>query len=156
MLAGWRSISGQWCVARLGYVGAAAAADVIGNESTFSARKYCFDSNPEQTLFWDLIREGKIKKLYFTGMLTHGQSDFFIQYIDPDSKTVRTYYPDFLFERDDGKMVIVEVKGDHQIDTPVVQAKREFAEQMAVASGMTYHLIKGSDAADHRFAPLLS
>lgn len=123
---------------------------------SFHLDTYCFDSNPEQTLFWDLVREGRVKKLYFTGMLTHGQSDFFVQYIDPDSKTVRSYYPDFLFERDDGKMVIVEVKGDHQMETRLVQAKREFAEQMAIASGMTYQMIRGSDASAHSFTRLLN
>jgi len=61
----------------------------------------CFDSNPERTLFWDLLREQRVKKIYFTGMLTHGQSDFFIQYVDPDSRTVRSYYPDFLFVREE-------------------------------------------------------
>jgi hypothetical protein len=125
-------------------------------EKSFHLDTYCFDSNPEQTLFWDLLREGRVKKLYFTGMLTHGQSDFFIQYIDPDSKTVRSYYPDFLFERDDGKMVIVEVKGDNMLNDPVVQAKREFAEQMAIASGMTYETIKGSDATAHSYGRLLN
>jgi hypothetical protein len=125
-------------------------------DKSFHLDTYCFDSNPEQVLFWDLVREGRVKKLYFTGMLTHGQSDFFIQYIDPDSKTVRSYYPDFLFERADGKMVIVEVKGDHQINSPVVLAKREFAEQMAVASGMTYEMIKGTDAAAHSYSRLLN
>lgn len=102
------------------------------------------------------MRDGKVKKIYFTGMLTHGQSDFFVQYIDPESNTVRIYYPDFLFEREDEKMVIVEVKGDHQVNDPVVQAKREFAEQMAVASGMTYELIKGSDAEAHSYQRLLN
>lgn len=125
-------------------------------DKSFHLDTYCFDSNPEQTLFWDLIREGRVKKVYFTGMLTHGQSDFVVQYIDPDSKTVRSYYPDFLFERDDGKMVIVEVKGDHQIATPVVQAKKEFAEQMAIASGMIYEMVKGSDASAHSYARLLT
>jgi len=41
-------------------------------------------------LFWDLLREQRVKKIYFSGMLTHGQSDFFIQYIDPVPRTVRT------------------------------------------------------------------
>lgn len=125
-------------------------------EKSFHLDTYCFDSNPEQALFWDLIREGRVKKLYFMGMLTHGQSDFFIQYIDPDSNTVRSYYPDFLFERNDGKMVIVEVKGDHLINDPVVQAKREFAEQMAVASGMTYQMLRSTDAEAHSYQRLLS
>lgn len=125
-------------------------------DKSFHLDTYCFDSNPEQTLFWDLIREKRVKKLYFTGMLTHGQSDFFIQYIDPDSNTVRSYYPDLLFQRNDGKWVIVEVKGDHQVNDPVVQAKREFAEQMAVASGMTYHMIQGTDANAHSYSRLLA
>ncbi|WP_213298004.1 TnsA endonuclease N-terminal domain-containing protein [Paraburkholderia sacchari] len=122
---------------------------------SFHLDTYCFDSNPEQTLFWDLLREEKIKRLYFTGMLTHGQSDFFVQYIDPDSHTVRSYYPDFLFEREDGTYVIVEVKADNQIEDAVVQAKKEFANQMAVASGMEYRLIKASDANARHYRMLL-
>jgi hypothetical protein len=42
--------------------------------------------------------------------------------------------------------VIVEVKGDNKIDEPVVLAKAHFAEQMALASGMKYKVLKGSDA----------
>jgi len=117
-------------------------------EKSFHLDTYCFDSFSEQTLFWGLLREEKVKRVYFTGMLTHGQSDFFIQYIDPDSHTVRSYYPDFLFEREDGSYVIVEVKADNQIEDAVVQAKKDFAQQIAVASGMEYLLIKSTDA-DH-------
>jgi len=126
---------------------------------SFHLDTYCFDSNPEQTLFWDLLKEKRVKKIYFTGMLTHGQSDFFIQYIDPDTHAVRSYYPDFLFIRrePDGteKYVIVEVKGDHQIEDAVVRAKQEFAEQVAVASGMEYRLLKASDANSHNFEALM-
>jgi hypothetical protein len=126
---------------------------------SFHLDTYCFDSNPERTLFWDLLREERVKKIYFTGMLTHGQSDFFIQYIDPDSRTVRSYYPDFVFVREepDGseKYVIVEVKGDHQIDDAVVQAKKDFAQQIAVASGMEYRIIKSSDADERRYRMLM-
>jgi len=114
-------------------------------DKSFHLDTYCFDSKPELRLFWDLIRESKIKKLYFTGMLTHGQSDFYIQYIDPESHTVRSYYPDFLFQKEDGSYVIVEVKGDDKIEDLVVQAKKEFAEQLASANGMKYKMIKASD-----------
>lgn len=128
-------------------------------EKSFHLDTYCFDSNSERTLFWDLLREKRVKKIYFTGMLTHGQSDFFIQYIDPDSHTVRSYYPDFVFlrEESDGseKYVVVEVKGDHQIDNAVVQAKKEFAEQIAVASGMDYQIIKSTDADSRNYRVLL-
>ncbi|NLY34826.1 MAG: DEAD/DEAH box helicase family protein [Alcaligenaceae bacterium] len=126
---------------------------------SFHLDTYCFDSGSENWLFWDLLREQRVKKVYFTGMLTHGQSDFFIQYIDPDSKTVRSYYPDFLFVREepDGseKYVIVEVKADNQIDDAVVQAKKEFANQIAVASGMEYRLMKSSDADKRHYRILM-
>jgi hypothetical protein len=126
---------------------------------SFHLDTYCFDSGSENLLFWDLLREKRVKKIYFTGMLTHGQSDFFIQYIDPDSRTVRSYYPDFIFLREepDGslKYVIVEVKADNQIEDAVVQAKKDFAQQIAVASGMEYRIMKSTDADNRRYRVLL-
>lgn len=89
---------------------------------------YCFDSGSENWFFWDLLREQRIKKIYFTGMLTHGQSNFFIQYIDPESHTVRSYYPDFIFQREepDGslKYFIVEMKADNQIEMLLYKPRR--------------------------------
>lgn len=132
--------------------------DADRNKS-FHLDTYCFDSGSERWLFWDLLREQRVKKIYFTGMLTHGQSDFFIQYIDPDSRTVRSYYPDFIFQREepDGslKYVIVEVKADNQIEDAVVQAKKDFAQQIAVASGMEYQIIKSTDADKRHYRVLL-
>jgi len=122
---------------------------------SFHLDTYCFDSNPEKTLFWDLLRESKVKKVYFTGMLTHGQSDFFIQYIDPELHTVRSYYPDFLFQDESGAYVIVEVKGDDMWDDAVVRSKKEYAEQIAVASGMRYEMIKGSEVQNREYRKLL-
>lgn len=133
--------------------------DEAERAKSFHLDTYCFDSNPERTLFWDLLHEKRVRKLYFTGMLTHGQSDFFIQYIDPESHAVRCYYPDFLFLRQepDGseKYVIVEVKGDHQIDDAVVQAKKDFAHQIAVASGMEYQMIKSTVAEARGYRELI-
>jgi type III restriction enzyme len=123
---------------------------------SFHLDTYCFDSNPERNLFWKLLHDGRIKKLYFTGMLTHGQSDFYIQYIDPDSHAIRSYYPDFLFQKNDNSYVIVEVKGDNLIENSVVQAKKQFTEEVAVASGMTYRIIKGSDANSGNYSELFS
>lgn len=113
---------------------------------SFHLDPYCFDSTPEHTLFWDLLKAERVRKIFFTGMLTHGQSEFFVQYIDPESHTIRSYYPDFLIQLDDGSYVIVEVKGDNKVDDPVVLAKQTFAQQTAGASGMRYTMIKGSDA----------
>lgn len=124
-------------------------------DKSFHLDTYCFDSAPEYQLFLDLIREGRVKRVYFTGMLTHGQSDFFIQYIDPHSHTVRSYYPDFLFQKPDGSYVIVEVKADGLIDDEIVQQKKIYAQQVASASGMTYRMIKATDARNHLYASLV-
>ena len=114
-------------------------------DKSFHVDTYCFDSIPEKELFWNLIKEKRIKEIYFTGMFTHGQSNFYIQYIDPESKTVRSYYPDFLIQSEDGIWEIIEVKGDNMIDDIVVQAKKEFAEEMAHENNMKYRMIPSSE-----------
>ena len=101
-------------------------------------------------MFTALLNDVEIEKVWFTGMLTHGQSDFLIRYIDPESHTVRSYYPDFLVKvktaDDSEQYIIIEVKGDNKIDDAVVKAKADYASQLAGASGMTYQIIKGSNA----------
>lgn len=121
---------------------------------SFHLDAYCFDSNPENALFLDLLADEKVKKVYFTGMLTHGQTDFFIQYIDPESHTVKRYYPDFLALLEDDSWLIIEVKGDNLIEASVVQAKAEYARQLASASNMTYKIIKGTDAESGNYSQL--
>ncbi|MBA3631850.1 MAG: DEAD/DEAH box helicase family protein [Acidobacteria bacterium] len=123
---------------------------------SFHLDAYCFDSNPENALFLDLLSDEKVKKVYFTGMLTHGQTDFFIQYIDPESHTVKRYYPDFLVQLEDDSWLIVEVKGDNLIEASVVQAKAQYARQLASASNMTYKIIKGTDAESGNYNQLFS
>ena len=122
---------------------------------SFHLNTYAFDSKPEHALFWSLLTEGKVKEVYFTGMLTHGQSDFYIQYIDPDSHAVRRYYPDFLMQKDDDSWVIVEVKGDNKVDDQIVLAKAAAAQQRASASQMSYEIIKGSEANAGDYSTLL-
>ena len=131
------------------------AAWIDYKHKSFHLDTYAFDSQPEHKLFWYLLREGRVKEVYFTGMLTHGQSDFYIQYIDPESYAVRRYYPDFLVQKDDDSWVIVEVKGDDMIEDPIVQAKAAATQQRASASDMSYEIIKGSDAAAGRYRALL-
>lgn len=115
-------------------------------DKSFHLDKYCFDSNAEFIVFNNIIASEQVKKIYFTGMLTHGQTDFHIHYVDPETFIVRTYYPDFLIERLDGSWLIVEVKGDDKFDDPVVQAKKEYAERLAMSNQMSYHMIKASEA----------
>lgn len=123
---------------------------------SFHLSAYCFDSKPEAALFWDLIRDMRVIQIFFTGMLTHGQSEFYIQYVDPDSHTVRCYYPDFLVKKEGGSYLIVEVKRDDMIESAVVQAKSSYATQVAGASGMEYRIISGTDANMHQFEKVLT
>lgn len=115
---------------------------------SFNVDNYCFDSRPELEMFWNLLKDNRLEKVWFTGMLTSGQTDFVINYIDPESNSVRSYYPDFLIKKNDGSYVIIEVKGDNMIDNDVVLAKKAYATQMAAASGMEYLMVAGTKAKD--------
>lgn len=112
---------------------------------SFHLDNYCFDSEPERKMFGILLKDKKVDKVWFTGMLTHGQTEFFISYIDPESHSVRSYYPDFLVKNKDKSYKIIEVKADHLIDDSVVQAKAEFARQLCKASDFEYVIIRSSD-----------
>lgn len=111
---------------------------------SFHADTYCFDSNPEQKLFIDYIKSDEVEEIYFTGMFTADQGDLSIQYYDKYSGRLRKYYPDFLAKLKDGSYELIEVKGDNMIDNDIVKAKKEAAEEMAVASGIQYKIYPGS------------
>ncbi|WP_278682642.1 TnsA endonuclease N-terminal domain-containing protein [Paraclostridium bifermentans] len=113
-------------------------------DKSFHLDTYCFDSGSEKRFFIDMLMDGTIKEIYFTGMLIHGQSDFYIQYLDPETRTVRSYYPDFLMKTDDNMWEIIEIKGDNKIDDKVVNAKKLYATELATASNMKYEIIKSS------------
>lgn len=115
-------------------------------DKTFNVDNYCFDSGPESDMFWSLINDNRFEKVWFTGMLTAGQTEFMINYIDPESNTVRSYYPDFLVQKKDGSYIIIEVKGENKIDDAVVLAKKEYAQQIASASSMDYIIVPGKQA----------
>lgn len=126
--------------------------DALAGKS-FHLDTYCFDSVPEQDFFLNVIRQDDIKEVYFTGMLTHGQSDFHLNYIDPETHSVRNYYPDFLILTKDGEWLVVEVKAKNMMDDPDVRAKQEFAETMLKASRIKYHMIPHSEAAVWKDSP---
>ncbi len=117
-------------------------------EKSFHADTYVFDSKPELQMFLRLLKDEHVIETYFTGMFTSEQTDFYVPYVDPESSRLRKYYPDFLVKMDDGTYVILEVKGDHMVDDPVVKAKKAAAEAIAVESSMRYELVKGTDVMD--------
>ncbi len=70
-----------------------------------------------------------------------GQSNFYVHYIDTELHTLRSYYPDFLIELNDGKLYIVEIKGENLIDKASTQVKVQYAKQMYSASDLEYVFI---------------
>lgn len=113
---------------------------------SFHLDTYCFDSQPERAFFLKMIKDESVDKIWFTGMLTHGQSDFVVHYIDPETHALRSYYPDFLIRKKDGGYLIVEVKADFQVEDSVVMAKQQSARRMAEASAMEYRMVKATEA----------
>ena len=111
---------------------------------SFHADTYCFDSAPEKECFMQYIASDKVKEIYFTGMFTSNQGDLSVHYYDPESGRIRQYYPDFLAKMADGTYRLIEVKGDNMIDDAVVKAKAAAAEEIAVASGVTYKIYAGN------------
>ncbi len=85
---------------------------------SFHVSPYSFDSSQERKLLWHLLDNNDVEKVWFTGMFTQGQSDFFVQYIDSESSTVCKYYPDFLVRKKNGEFVLVEVKAKGMIKEP--------------------------------------
>ena len=114
---------------------------------SFHLDNYCFDSRPEMDFFSAALRDEDVEHLYFTGMLTSDKTDFKVSYIDPESNTLRSYYPDFLAQKKDGSNVIIEVKGENKIEDAVVQAKARSASEIASASAMEYLMVPGMKAA---------
>ena len=114
---------------------------------SFHLDNYCFDSGPEMEFFKCVLHDEDVDKLYFTGMLTSDKTEFRVNYIDPESNTLRSYYPDFLALKKDGSYVIIEVKGENMIDNEIVKAKARSATEMAKASAMKYLMVPGGRAA---------
>lgn len=115
------------------------------NHKSFHVDNYCFDSKPELELFYQYIKSEKIKEVYFTGMFTGKSNGLSIQYIDPESKIVRNYYPDFIALHEDGHYEIIEVKGDNMINDKNVEAKYYAALELAEDSNMTYNMYSSSE-----------
>ena len=110
-------------------------------DKSFHTDKYCFDSKPERECFLQYIFSEKVKQVFFTGMFTSKYNGLAIQYIDPETNAIRSYYPDFITMLVNDTIQIIEVKGDNKIDDNVVQAKAAAAREMATASKMEYIML---------------
>lgn len=115
------------------------------SDKSFHVDNYCFDSEPEKVMFLKYLNSDAVSEVYFTGMFTGSENGLSVQYIDPNSNIIRTYYPDILVFYKDGRVEIVEVKGDNMVDKAEVDAKAYAAMELASASKMDYNMYKSSD-----------
>jgi hypothetical protein len=101
----------------------------------FHHTPYNFDSQPEADFFTTLLHQLNVKPeevedIYFTGALTSSaKTDFAIEYKDQDGKW-RSYTPDFVLRRKDGRCLIIEIKSE-QHEAGILEDLRREGENQA-------------------------
>ena len=104
--------------------------DINKKDFGFHYSPYKMDSNPEKDFFVQLIdalneKPDDIGDIYFTGQLTDNKkTDFLFEYKDKKGKW-RNYTPDFVIKKKNGKILIVEIKGEVFRDETKEMAIRE-------------------------------
>ena len=97
---------------------------------SFHYSPYNMDSHPEKDFFLRLLEAlnedpDGIDDIYFTGAISDPEkTDFLFEYRDKDGKW-RTYTPDFVIRKKNGRVLIVEIKGDIFRDETKEMAMRE-------------------------------
>jgi type III restriction enzyme len=107
----------------------------------FHYSPYNFDSQPEADFFTSLLHQlnlqpDEVEDIYFTGAFTSpNKTDFLIEYRDVDGRW-RSYTPDFIIRRKDGRCLIVEIKADnHRTTTDEDFARADRGELSATKEG---------------------
>lgn len=96
----------------------------------FHYSPYNFDSTPEREFFENILRElnedpDDIEDIYFTGAINDpDKTDFIFEYKD-NKGNWHNYSPDFLIRKKNGKMLIVEIKGEPFKDKQKEKEMRE-------------------------------
>ncbi len=91
---------------------------------------YNFDSKPEMEFFEKLLlllgeNPDEVEDVYFTGAInSKDKTDFIFEYKGSDGKW-HNYTPDFLIKKKNGKIIIVEIKGEPFKVEEVEKAMRE-------------------------------
>ena len=92
-----------------------------------------YDSSWEQEYMEELEGDDSVSKW----TKNHGLR---IKYFNADNK-FKTYVPDFLVEKTDGAIELVEMKGTHLLKNPDTNKKIEFAKKWCEARKITYRII---------------
>jgi len=96
----------------------------------FHYTPYNFDSNPEKDFYIKLLNllnedPSDVEDIYFTGAITDpNKTDFLFEYKGKDGK-YHNYTPDFLIKKKNGKVIIIEIKGEPYEDEEKEKAIKE-------------------------------
>ena len=91
-----------------------------------------YDSSWELEYMKELEQDGNVAKW----TKNHGIR---IPFFTPENK-FKTYNPDFLVEYSNGKIELVEMKGEHLLNNPVTRRKMEYAKKWCNARKILYRI----------------
>jgi type III restriction enzyme len=95
--------------------------EINKRELSFHYSPYNMDSNPEKDFFTKLLialdqNPDDVKDIYFTGAITDSKkTDFLFEYKNKNGKP-STYTPDFIIIKNNGQVLIVEIKGEPYLE----------------------------------------
>lgn len=113
----------------------------------FHYTPYNFDSNPEADFLKQVLvmlneDPNEIEDFYFTGALTDPtKTDFLFEYKGRDDRW-HTYTPDFLIRKKNGRVLIVEIKGERFRDDAVEGEKGLKALKLLEIQGLNPDRLK--------------
>ena len=113
----------------------------------FHYTPYNFDSNPEADFLKQVLvmlneDPNEVEDLYFTGALTDpAKTDFLFEYKGRDDRW-HTYTPDFLIKKKNGRVLIVEIKGERFRDDSVEGEKGLKALKLLEIQGLNPDRLK--------------
>jgi len=84
----------------------------------------------------------------------HGVAEFKLDYVNSDGD-ISNYYPDFLVKLTDGRIVVVETKGQEDLDVPLkVQRIRQWCEDInGMQSDVTYDFVYVDEEGFKKYEP---
>lgn len=112
-----------------------AGQDSDDNNLSFHYTPYNFDSQPERSLFKQVLSilnatPDEIETFLFTGGLTDtGKTDFYFEYLGKDQR-YHNYFPDFVIVKKTGEFYIIEIKDEDKRGDPVVKAKEKAVKKL--------------------------
>lgn len=114
----------------------------------FHYTPYNFDSEPEKEFLGEMLerlqtKRDEIEDIYFTGGISNSnQTDLHFEYKGEDGR-YHEYYPDFVIVKNNGELLIIEIKSPSEKGDATVEAKAKAVERLSKvpANKFKYHIL---------------